>query len=67
MACYANLIILSLKIRKLRKSVGVDGNSWSSPDKNSKEEQSESASPLNNVFSVLFRRRYVVFVGLLYL
>ncbi|KAK2521849.1 protein PHTF1 isoform X3 [Columba livia] len=48
---------LSRRRRKLRKSVGVDGNSWSSPDKNSKEEQSEAASPLNNVFSVLFRRR----------
>ncbi|XP_072700893.1 protein PHTF1 isoform X7 [Ciconia boyciana] len=43
--------------RKLRKSVGVDGNSWSSPDKNSKEEQSESASILNHLFSMLFRRR----------
>ncbi|XP_068275307.1 protein PHTF1 isoform X1 [Nyctibius grandis] len=42
---------------KLRRSVGVDGNSWSSPDKNSKEEQSESASIINNLFSMLFRRR----------
>ncbi|KAM6370145.1 protein PHTF1-like isoform 1-T1 [Pluvialis apricaria] len=48
---------LSRRRRKLRKSVGVDGNSWSSPDKNSKEEQSESASILNNLFSMLFRRR----------
>ncbi|KAM6232834.1 protein PHTF1 isoform 3-T3 [Spheniscus humboldti] len=48
---------LSRRRRKLRKSVGVDGNSWSSCDKNSKEEQSESASILNNLFSMLFRRR----------
>ncbi|KAM9596003.1 protein PHTF1 isoform 3-T3 [Morphnus guianensis] len=48
---------LSRRRRKLRKSVGVDGNSWSSPDKNSKEQQSESASILNNLFSMLFRRR----------
>ncbi|XP_075632231.1 protein PHTF1 isoform X2 [Balearica regulorum gibbericeps] len=48
---------LGRRRRKLRKSVGVDGNSWSSPDKNSKEEQSESASILNNLFSMLFRRR----------
>ncbi|XP_076214279.1 protein PHTF1 isoform X3 [Aptenodytes patagonicus] len=48
---------LSRRRRKLRKSVGVDGNSWSSSDKNSKEEQSESASILNNLFSMLFRRR----------
>ncbi|XP_075299074.1 protein PHTF1 isoform X3 [Opisthocomus hoazin] len=48
---------LGRRRRKLRKSVGVDGNSWSSPDKNSKEEQSESASVLKNLFSVLFRRR----------
>ncbi|XP_074911879.1 protein PHTF1 isoform X3 [Buteo buteo] len=47
---------LSRRRRKLRKSVGVDGNSWSS-DKNSKEEQSESASILNNLFSMLFQRR----------
>ncbi|KAM6114595.1 protein PHTF1 isoform 4-T4 [Phoenicopterus ruber ruber] len=48
---------LGRRRRKLRKSVGVDGNSWSSPDKNSKEEQSESASILNNLFSMLSRRR----------
>uniref|UniRef100_A0A8C0IEX5 Putative homeodomain transcription factor 1 n=1 Tax=Bubo bubo TaxID=30461 RepID=A0A8C0IEX5_BUBBB len=47
---------LGRRRRKLRKSVGVDGNSWS-PDKNSKEEQSESASILNNLFSMLFQRR----------
>ncbi|XP_074706174.1 protein PHTF1-like isoform X4 [Strix aluco] len=46
---------LGRRRRKLRKSVGVDGNSWS-PDKNSKEEQSESASILN-LFSMLFQRR----------
>ena len=46
--------------------MGVDGNSWSSPDKNSKEEQSESASVLKNLFSVLFRRRYVIFTGLVF-
>lgn len=48
---------LSRRRRKLRKSGGVDGNSWSSPDKTSKEEQSESASVLNNLFSTLFQRR----------
>ncbi|KAM6311130.1 protein PHTF1-like isoform 1-T2 [Podargus strigoides] len=48
---------LSRRRRKLRKSVGVDGNSWSSSDRNSKEEQSESASVLNNLFSTLFQRR----------
>ncbi|XP_025933055.1 putative homeodomain transcription factor 1 isoform X5 [Apteryx rowi] len=48
---------LSRRRRKLRKSVGVDGNSWSSPDKASKEEQSESASILDNLFGTLFRRR----------
>ncbi|KFP82114.1 Putative homeodomain transcription factor 1, partial [Apaloderma vittatum] len=47
---------LSRRRRKLRKSVGVDGNCWSSPDKNSKEEESESASILN-LFNMLFRRR----------
>ncbi|KAM6237275.1 protein PHTF1 isoform 2-T2 [Porphyrio hochstetteri] len=47
---------LGRRRRKLRKSVGVDGNSWS-PDKNSKEEQSESASILNSLCSVLFQRR----------
>ncbi|XP_068774737.1 protein PHTF1 isoform X2 [Struthio camelus] len=47
---------LSRRRRKLRKSVGVDGNSWSSPDKASKEEQSESASILDNLFGTLFRR-----------
>ncbi|XP_008936847.1 PREDICTED: putative homeodomain transcription factor 1, partial [Merops nubicus] len=47
---------LSRRRRKLRKSVGVDGNSWSSPDTNSKEEQSDSASVLN-LFSTLFHRR----------
>ncbi|XP_074420131.1 protein PHTF1-like isoform X4 [Larus michahellis] len=48
---------LSRRRRKLRKSVGVDGNNWSSPEKNSKEQQSESASILSNVFNMLFRRR----------
>ncbi|KFU84424.1 Putative homeodomain transcription factor 1, partial [Chaetura pelagica] len=48
---------LGRRRRKLRKSVGVDGSSWSSPDKTSQEEQSEPASILNTVFSALFRRR----------
>ncbi|XP_064491752.1 protein PHTF1-like isoform X2 [Pseudopipra pipra] len=47
---------LSRRRRKLRKSVGVDGNSWSS-DKSSKEEQSGSASVLTNLSSLLFQRR----------
>ncbi|XP_068516202.1 protein PHTF1 isoform X1 [Anas acuta] len=48
---------LSRRRRKLRKSVGVDGNSGSSPEKASKEQQSESASILNNLLGMLFRRR----------
>lgn len=48
---------LSRRRRKLRKSVGVDGNSWSSPDRTSKEEQSGSASLLTNLSSLLFQRR----------
>ncbi|XP_027515785.1 putative homeodomain transcription factor 1 isoform X3 [Corapipo altera] len=47
---------LSRRRRKLRKSVGVDGNSWSS-DRSSKEEQSGSASVLTNLSSLLFQRR----------
>ncbi|XP_053943255.1 protein PHTF1 isoform X1 [Cuculus canorus] len=43
--------------RKLRKPVGVDGSSWSSPDKSSKEEQLESVSVLRSLLSMLFRRR----------
>ncbi|XP_069732035.1 protein PHTF1 isoform X2 [Phaenicophaeus curvirostris] len=43
--------------RKLRKPVGVDGSSWSSPDKSSREEQLESASVLRSLLSVLFQRR----------
>ncbi|XP_030910575.2 protein PHTF1 [Melopsittacus undulatus] len=48
---------LSRRRRKLRKSGGVDGNSWNSPDKARKEEQPEPASILNSLVSVLFRRR----------
>ncbi|XP_017676841.1 PREDICTED: putative homeodomain transcription factor 1 isoform X3 [Lepidothrix coronata] len=47
---------LSRRRRKLRKSVGVDGNSWSS-DKSSKEEQPGSASVLSSLSSLLFQRR----------
>lgn len=43
--------------------MGVDGNSGSSPEKASKEQQSESASILNSLFGMLFRRRYVIFAG----
>lgn len=56
-ASYTNFVLLVLKLRKLRKSVGVDGNSWSSPDRTSKEEQSGSASLLTNLSSLLFQRR----------
>ncbi|XP_053820024.1 protein PHTF1 [Vidua chalybeata] len=48
---------LSRRRRKLRKPVGVDGNSWCSPDRTSKEEQSGSASLLTNLSSLLFQRR----------
>ncbi|XP_042689517.1 protein PHTF1 [Centrocercus urophasianus] len=48
---------LSRRRRKLRKSVGVDGNSWSPPDRASTEQQAESASTLTSVFGILFRRR----------
>ncbi|KAL2295442.1 hypothetical protein Nmel_017855 [Mimus melanotis] len=48
---------LSRRRRKLRKPVGVDGNSWSPPDRSSKEEQSGSASLLTNLSSLLFQRR----------
>ncbi|XP_066059984.1 protein PHTF1 isoform X2 [Chamaea fasciata] len=48
---------LSRRRRKLRKPVGVDGNSWSSSDKTSKEEQSGSATLLTNLSSLLFQRR----------
>uniref|UniRef100_A0A8C3EY94 Putative homeodomain transcription factor 1 n=112 Tax=Passeriformes TaxID=9126 RepID=A0A8C3EY94_CORMO len=48
---------LSRRRRKLRKSVGVDGNSWLSPDRTSKEEQSGSPSLLTNLSSLLFQRR----------
>ncbi|XP_041323670.1 protein PHTF1 isoform X2 [Pyrgilauda ruficollis] len=48
---------LSRRRRKLRKAVGVDGSSWCSPDRTSKEEQSGSASLLTNLSSLLFQRR----------
>ncbi|XP_054149987.1 protein PHTF1 isoform X2 [Melozone crissalis] len=48
---------LSRRRRKLRKAVGVDGNSWCSPDRASKEEQSGSATLLTNLSSLLFQRR----------
>ncbi|XP_062365798.1 protein PHTF1 isoform X2 [Cinclus cinclus] len=48
---------LSRRRRKLRKPVGVDGNSWSPPDRTSKEEQPGSASLLTNLSSLLFQRR----------
>ncbi|KAF2976106.1 hypothetical protein EK904_014677 [Melospiza melodia maxima] len=48
---------LSRRRRKLRKAVGVDGNSWCSPDRASKEEQSGSAALLTNLSSLLFQRR----------
>ncbi|KAM7032474.1 protein PHTF1 isoform 1-T1 [Acridotheres tristis] len=48
---------LSRRRRKLRKPVGVDGNSWSPPDRSSKEEQCGSASLLTNLSSLLFQRR----------
>ncbi|XP_065596459.1 protein PHTF1 isoform X2 [Cyrtonyx montezumae] len=48
---------LSRRRRKLRKSVGADGNSWSPPDKASTNQQVESASALSGLFGVLFRRR----------
>ncbi|XP_015505936.1 putative homeodomain transcription factor 1 isoform X1 [Parus major] len=48
---------LSRRRRKLRKPVGVDGNSWSPSDRTSKEEQSGSASLLTNLSSLLFQRR----------
>ncbi|XP_042740352.1 protein PHTF1 isoform X2 [Tympanuchus pallidicinctus] len=48
---------LSRRRRKLRKSVGVDGNSWSPPDRASTEQQAESASTLTSLFGILFRRR----------
>ncbi|XP_041869392.1 protein PHTF1 [Corvus kubaryi] len=48
---------LSRRRRKLRKSVGVDGNNWLSPDRTSKEEQSGSPSLLTNLSSLLFQRR----------
>ncbi|KFW06278.1 Putative homeodomain transcription factor 1, partial [Eurypyga helias] len=47
---------LSRRRRKLRKSVGVDGNCWSSA-KPRKEAQPEPASVLTTVFRLLFRRR----------
>ncbi|NXY85217.1 PHTF1 factor, partial [Alcedo cyanopectus] len=47
---------LSRRRRKLRKSVAVDGSSWSSPDTNSREEQPEPANLLS-LFSTLFQRR----------
>lgn len=62
-ASYTNFILLVLKLRKLRKAVGVDGNSWCSPDRTSKEEQSGSATLLTNLSSLLFQRRYVVPAG----
>uniref|UniRef100_A0A8D2MTX6 Putative homeodomain transcription factor 1 n=1 Tax=Zonotrichia albicollis TaxID=44394 RepID=A0A8D2MTX6_ZONAL len=40
---------LSRRRRKLRKAVGVDGNSWCSPDRSSKEEQAGSATLLTNL------------------
>ncbi|XP_050840926.1 protein PHTF1 isoform X5 [Serinus canaria] len=48
---------LSRRRRKLRKAVGVDGNSWCSPDRTSKEEQPGSATLLTNLSSLLFQRR----------
>uniref|UniRef100_A0A8C3PWE9 Putative homeodomain transcription factor 1 n=1 Tax=Chrysolophus pictus TaxID=9089 RepID=A0A8C3PWE9_CHRPC len=48
---------LSRRRRKLRKPVGVDGNSWSPPDRASTEQQAESASMLSSLFGILFRRR----------
>ncbi|XP_031461570.1 putative homeodomain transcription factor 1 [Phasianus colchicus] len=48
---------LSRRRRKLRKPVGVDGNSWSPPDRASTEQQAESASTLSSLFGILFRRR----------
>uniref|UniRef100_A0A803YG74 Putative homeodomain transcription factor 1 n=1 Tax=Meleagris gallopavo TaxID=9103 RepID=A0A803YG74_MELGA len=48
---------LSRRRRKLRKSVGVDGNSWSPPDRASTEQQAESVSTLTSLFGILFRRR----------
>nr|XP_012426449.2 protein PHTF1 isoform X2 [Taeniopygia guttata] len=48
---------LGRRRRKLRKPVGVDGSSWCSPDRASKEEQSGSASLLTNLSSLLFQRR----------
>lgn len=48
---------LSRRRRKLRRSVGVDGNSWSPPDRASTEQQAESASALTTLFGILFRRR----------
>lgn len=43
--------------------MGVDGNSWSPPDRSSREEQSGSASLLTNLSSLLFHRRYVIPAG----
>lgn len=37
--------------------MGVDGNSWSPPDRASTEQQAESASALTTLFGILFRRR----------
>ncbi|NXH47472.1 PHTF1 factor, partial [Dicaeum eximium] len=48
---------LSRRRRKLRKPVGVDGSSWCSADRTSKEEQPGSASLLTNLSSLLFQRR----------
>uniref|UniRef100_A0A8C5U8G9 Putative homeodomain transcription factor 1 n=1 Tax=Malurus cyaneus samueli TaxID=2593467 RepID=A0A8C5U8G9_9PASS len=48
---------LSRRRRKLRKSVGMDGSSWSCPDRTSKEEQAGSASLLTSLSNLLFQRR----------
>ncbi|XP_054032328.1 protein PHTF1 [Dryobates pubescens] len=48
---------LSRRRRKLRRPGGVDGHSWASPDKASREEQPDSMSLLDHLFSSFFRRR----------
>uniref|UniRef100_A0A8C3V8X6 Putative homeodomain transcription factor 1 n=1 Tax=Catharus ustulatus TaxID=91951 RepID=A0A8C3V8X6_CATUS len=54
---------LSRRRRKLRKPVGVDGNSWSPPDRSSREEQSGSASLLTNLSSLNRRVKLVAEKG----
>ncbi|XP_072212445.1 protein PHTF1 isoform X1 [Excalfactoria chinensis] len=48
---------LSRRRRKLRKSAGADGSSWSPPDRACTEQQAESTSTLTTLFGILFRRR----------